>query len=172
MRVLDATVTRRSRSGDIIGPAHRVDAMTALKAMTIWPAWQHFEEDSKGSLEVGKLADLVVLSADPTAVDPETIDQIRVLRTIKEDVVVYDASERDEGSLLQWRPVPGRLDTGSELLRRAALTREVPTSLSGVRRRVALRAASTPSHGATCVSDYLFATLAPGFERAKDTLIP
>ncbi len=172
MRVLDATVTRRSRSGDIIGPAHRVDAMTALKAMTIWPAWQHFEEDSKGSLEVGKLADLVVLSADPTAVDPETIDQIRVLRTIKEDVVVYDASERDEGSLLQWRPVPGRRDTGSELLRQAALTREMPTSLSGVRRRVALRAASTPRHGATCVSDYLFATLAPGFERAKDALIP
>lgn len=56
MRVLDATVTRRSRSGDIIGPAQRVDVMTALKAMTIWSAWQHFEEDSKGSIEPGKLA--------------------------------------------------------------------------------------------------------------------
>lgn len=172
MRVLDATVTRRSRSGDIIGAAHRVDPMTALKAMTIWPAWQHFEENTKGSLEVGKLADLVVLSADPTAIDPETIDQIRVLRTIKEDEVVYDASERDEGSLLQWRPVPGRIDTGSEMLRRAALMREIPRDLSGVRRRVALRAGSGPTHGATCVSGYLFATLTPGFERAKDRLIP
>ena len=66
MRVLDATVTRRSRSGDIIGPDQRVDVMTALKAMTIWPAWQHFEEADKGSIEVGKLADFVILSDDPT----------------------------------------------------------------------------------------------------------
>ena len=47
MRVLDATVTRRSRSGDIIGPDQRVDVITALKAMTIWPAYQHFEEASE-----------------------------------------------------------------------------------------------------------------------------
>ncbi|MEM1074217.1 MAG: amidohydrolase [Pseudomonadota bacterium] len=89
MRILDATVTRRSRSGDIIGPEHRVDVMTALKAMTIWPAYQHFEEDRKGSLKVGKLADFVVLSEDPTAVDPETLDQLKVLQTIKEGRVIY-----------------------------------------------------------------------------------
>jgi predicted amidohydrolase YtcJ len=93
MRVLDATVTRRSRSGDILGPDQRVDVMTALKAMTIWPAWQHFEEDQKGSIEAGKLADFVVLSDDPTAVDPEGLDQLRVMFTIKEDVVVYELSE-------------------------------------------------------------------------------
>lgn len=92
MRVLDATVTRRSRSGDIIGPAQRVDVMTALKAMTIWPAWQHFEEDTKGSIEVGKLADFVILDKDPTAVDPETLDQIKVVETIKEGVTVFDLS--------------------------------------------------------------------------------
>ena len=77
MRTLDATVTRRSRSGDIIGPSQRVDVMTALKAMTLWPAYQNFEENEKGSIETGKLADFVILSADPTAVDPETIDQIK-----------------------------------------------------------------------------------------------
>lgn len=93
MRVLDATVTRRSRSGDIIGPDQRVDVMTALKAMTIWPAWQHFEEDSKGSIEVGKLADFVILSGDPTAIDPETIDTLEVVTTIKEDQVIYQAGE-------------------------------------------------------------------------------
>jgi predicted amidohydrolase YtcJ len=93
MRVLDATVTRRSRSGDILGPHHRVDVMTALKAMTIWPAWQHFEENRKGSIEVGKLADFVILSDDPTAVDPEGLDQLRVLATIKEDVLIYEAGE-------------------------------------------------------------------------------
>ena len=87
------TVTRRSRSGDILGPTHRVDVVTALKAMTIWPAWQHFEENDKGSIEAGKLADFVILSGDPTAVDPEMLDTLKVLATIKENRVVY---ERDD----------------------------------------------------------------------------
>jgi hypothetical protein len=98
MRILDATVTRRSRSGDIIGPAQRVDVLTALKAMTIWPAWQHFEEESKGSIEPGKLADLVILSADPTAVDPEALDQLEVLETIKEGVTIFRLSDEGERS--------------------------------------------------------------------------
>lgn len=92
MRILDATVTRRTRSGDILGPHQRVDVITALKALTIWPAWQHFEEADKGSIEPGKLADFVLLSEDPTAVDPETLDQLQVLTTIKEDVVIYETS--------------------------------------------------------------------------------
>lgn len=91
MRTLDATVTRRTRSGDILGPDQRVDVMTALKAMTLWPAWQHFEEETKGSIEVGKLADFVILTDDPTAVDSETLDQIKVAETIKEGVPVYVA---------------------------------------------------------------------------------
>lgn len=95
MRVLDATVTRRSRSGDILGPEQRVDVITALKAMTLWPAWQHFEEKSKGSIETGKLADLIILSKDPTAVDPETLDRIKVLETIKEGVTVFAMTEAD-----------------------------------------------------------------------------
>ena len=93
MRILDATVTRRSRSGDIIGPAQRVDVITALKAMTIWPAWQKHEEASKGSIEPGKLADFVILSADPTAVDPETLDRIMVTETIKEGETVFAMSD-------------------------------------------------------------------------------
>ena len=95
MRILDATVTRRSRSGDIIGPAQRVDVITALKAMTIWPAWQKHVEATKGSIEVGKLADFVILSGDPTAVDPETLDQLEVVETIKEGVTVYASSDED-----------------------------------------------------------------------------
>ena len=93
MRVLDATVTRRSRSSDIIGPAQRVDVMTALKAMTIWPAWQHFEEDTKGSIEVGKLADFVILDKNPLEVDPENLDQIKVVETIKEGVTIFDIDD-------------------------------------------------------------------------------
>jgi hypothetical protein len=55
------------------------------------PDWQHFEEATKGSLEPGKLADLVILSANPAKVDPETIDQIKVLETIKEGKIIYTA---------------------------------------------------------------------------------
>jgi len=98
MRVLDATVTRRSRSGDIIGPAQRVDVMTALKAMTVWPAWQHFEDDTKGSLEVGKLADFVILDKNPLEVDPENLDQIKVVETIKEGVTVFDIEDMKKAS--------------------------------------------------------------------------
>lgn len=89
MRVLSATVTRRTRSGDILGPQQRVDVTTALKAMTLWPAYQHFEDDQKGSLEPGKLADFVILSADPTAVDPETLHDITVNETIKRGKTIY-----------------------------------------------------------------------------------
>jgi len=96
MRVLDATVTRRSRSGDILGPAQRVDVMTALKAMTLWPAWQHFEENSKGSIEVGKLADFVILDRDPTAIDPEKLEHIKVTETIKEGVTIFKLSDTEE----------------------------------------------------------------------------
>jgi adenine deaminase len=95
MRVLSATVTRRSRSGAVIGPDQRVDVITALKAMTIWPAYQHFEEGSKGSIEKGKLADFVILSKDPTAVDPETLSQLKVTETIKEGKTIF-ATTKDE----------------------------------------------------------------------------
>lgn len=91
MRVLSATVTRRSRSGDIIGPRHRVPVGVALKAMTIWAAHQHFEEASKGSIEAGKLADFVVLSDNPMTVDPDTLATLKVQATIKEGASVYQA---------------------------------------------------------------------------------
>lgn len=90
MRVLSATVTRRTRSGDILGPDQRVDVMTALKAMTIWPAFQHFEEKEKGSIEPGKLADFVVLSQDPTSVAPEQLTSLQVVQTIKRGKLIYE----------------------------------------------------------------------------------
>ena len=90
MRVLDATVTRRARgSGRIVGPDQRVDVITALKAMTIWPAYHHFEEKTKGSLEVGKLADFAILSKDPTAVEATTIAEIKVTETVKEGKTIF-----------------------------------------------------------------------------------
>jgi len=100
MRILSATVTRRTRSGDILGPHQRVNVLTALKAMTIWPAWQQFEESDKGSIEPGKLADFVILSDDPTAVDPETLADLQVRVTIKEGRVIYDADTAPQSAKL------------------------------------------------------------------------
>jgi hypothetical protein len=79
-----------------------VDVITALKAMTIWAAYQKFEEKNKGSLEVGKLADMVILSADPTAVNPTKIDEIKVTETIKEGKTIFklDALEQRKAALM------------------------------------------------------------------------
>nr|WP_318475314.1 amidohydrolase [Photobacterium leiognathi] len=89
MRVLSATVNRRSRTGDIIGPTERVSPLVALKAMTIWPAYQHFEENKKGSIEVGKEADFVILSENPLKIDPLKIDKIQIQATINNDKTIY-----------------------------------------------------------------------------------
>ena len=107
MRVLDATVNRTTRSGRVLGENQKVDVMTALKAMTLWAAWQHFEEDSKGSIEVGKLADFVVLSDNPLTVKPETLIDLKVLETIKEGTAIY----RDETSTSDITPPPLGLAT-------------------------------------------------------------
>ena len=89
MRVLSATVTRKTRSGRVLGPEHRVPVATALKALTIWPAWQHFEEDTKGTIEVGKIADFVILSDNPLTVPEDQLAELKVLETIKEGKSIY-----------------------------------------------------------------------------------
>ena len=89
MRVLGATVTRVTRSGHVLGPDQRVTPYEGLKAITIWPAYQHFEEGQKGSIEVGKQADFVILSDNPLTVDPLEIASIKVLETINDGVTVY-----------------------------------------------------------------------------------
>lgn len=89
--ILDAIVNRRSRSGDILGPDQRLPIDVALKSITLWAAWQHFEEDTKGSLEVGKLADFVILSANPMTVPPAQLRRIQVRETIKAGRTIYRA---------------------------------------------------------------------------------
>jgi len=80
---------RTSRSGQVMGPDERLTPLEALKAIILWGAYSHFEEDHKGSIEVGKLADLVILSANPLTVDPMNIGEIKVLATIKEGNTVF-----------------------------------------------------------------------------------
>ena len=95
MRVLGATVTRVTRSGKVLGAEHRVTPLVAIKAHTLWSAYQHFEEKSKGSLEVGKLADLVILDKNPLLIDPMEITNVKVMETIKEGKSVYRRSTND-----------------------------------------------------------------------------
>ncbi|ROS00159.1 hypothetical protein EDC56_2795 [Sinobacterium caligoides] len=89
LRMIWSTVNRQTRSGRILGDDQRITPYEALQAITINAAYQYFEEDKKGSLEVGKLADLVVLSDNPLTVDPITIADIEVLETIKENKNVF-----------------------------------------------------------------------------------
>ena len=164
MRVLDATVTRVARgSGKVIGPDQRVDVVTALKAMTIWPAWQHYEEKTKGSIEVGKLADFVILSRDPTQGDPNTIDQIKVTETIKEGSTVFalTAEEQRRGALML---TPGSL--GERAFGRAlalAAGHRNPERAAGVE-----HAHDEESHGLSCQSD-VFLQLAAAMAGAMDS---
>jgi predicted amidohydrolase YtcJ len=85
-------VTRRSRTGQVIGADQRITAEEALRAVTLDAAYQIFEEESKGSIELGKLADLVILSANPLGVAPDEIKDIQVLATLKEGMPVHLAS--------------------------------------------------------------------------------
>ncbi|WP_406204208.1 amidohydrolase [Kitasatospora sp. NBC_01560] len=88
--ILASQVTRRTRTDQVVlGPEQCVSALDAVRAITINAAHQYFEQDSKGSIEVGKLADLVVLSANPVTVDPEKIRHIEVAETLKAGRTVH-----------------------------------------------------------------------------------
>lgn len=93
-----AAVTRQTLSGEPAEgwyPEERVDLETALRAYTVHNARAAGEEDLKGSLEPGKLADIVVLDRDPFELDPSRIKNCRVLYTIVGGRVVFD---REAGS--------------------------------------------------------------------------
>jgi predicted amidohydrolase YtcJ len=89
MFMLWSAVNRISRSGKEIGADQRITPHEGLKAMTIWAAEQYGEQGMKGSLEPGKLADMVVLDRNPLTVDPMTIKDIHVVETIKEGRTIY-----------------------------------------------------------------------------------
>jgi predicted amidohydrolase YtcJ len=84
-----SAVNRVSRGGEVIGADQRVSALEALKAMTINAAQQYGEQASKGSLEPGKFADLVILDQNPLKVDPMKIKDVKVVETIKEGKTIF-----------------------------------------------------------------------------------
>ena len=88
---IHTAVNRTSRTGQTIGADERITPLEALEAVTIDGARLYGEEAKKGSIEVGKLADLVILSDNPLTVAPETIKEIKVLETIKEGQTIHTA---------------------------------------------------------------------------------
>ena len=93
MRLLWATTNRQTRSGKILGKQQRISTYSALEAMTINAAYQHFEDDIKGSIEVGKQADLVVLSEDPLSIDTKNLLELDVVATFSRGVKVFNAAK-------------------------------------------------------------------------------
>jgi predicted amidohydrolase YtcJ len=89
MRVVWTAVSRTSRSGKTIGEGEKLTVYEALQAITIWSAHQHFEEDMKGSLEEGKLADLIVLDHNPIERPTDALKDVEVIQTIKAGKLVY-----------------------------------------------------------------------------------
>jgi hypothetical protein len=91
MMALQSSVTRTDMKGTVWGAKQRVTVEEALKVGTLHGAYASYEERSKGSIEAGKLADLVVLEKDPTKVDPSTIIDIKIERTMVGGRWVYEA---------------------------------------------------------------------------------
>lgn len=91
MMALQSSVTRTDIKGNLWGPKQRISVEEAIKIGTIHGAHASFEEKIKGSIEIGKLADLVVLGADPTQVDPFSIIDIPVERTMVQGTWVFEA---------------------------------------------------------------------------------
>lgn len=93
LNLVDAAVNRMTTSGNVIGPDERISPYVGLRAVTAWAAFQIKEEKTKGTLEVGKLADLVILDRNPLKVPPTSIRTITVMQTIKEDKPVFTRAE-------------------------------------------------------------------------------
>ncbi|MEO5607647.1 MAG: amidohydrolase [Polaromonas sp.] len=91
MRLIWSAVNRITTSGAVLGAAQRIPVADALRATTLSAAYQNFDEKERGSIEVGKYADMVILSDNLMKVDPMAIKDIKVLETISEGKTVYQA---------------------------------------------------------------------------------
>jgi len=91
LMAIQSMVTRKDFKGRVWGPNQRISVSEAMKICTINGAWASMEEDIKGSITTGKLADLVILAADPQQTPVDEIKNIPVLRTIVGGKTVYEA---------------------------------------------------------------------------------
>ncbi len=87
-------VTRQMRNKEVLNPDQTISVSDAIKAMTLYPAWQSFRDKELGSITVGKYADLVILDKNPKKVPPEHIGKIRVLETWLNGKRAHTASQK------------------------------------------------------------------------------
>ncbi len=107
---LYAAVARKTLTGEPEGgwfPEERVDVETALRAYTVNNAWAEGAEADKGTIEPGKLADLVVLDRSPFRVPPDSLKHLRVLTTVVDGEVAFDASPEEAREAVHWAEKPG-----------------------------------------------------------------
>lgn len=84
-------VNRKTKNGKILGEEEKITVLEAIKAVTINAAYQYFEEDYKGSIKEGKLADLIIVDKNPLKVEKDDIRNIKVLETIKRGKTIMKA---------------------------------------------------------------------------------
>ena len=82
-------VNRKTKNGILLGKEEKIEVINAIKAVTINAAYQYSEENEKGSIKEGKLADLIILDKNPIKVEKEKIKDIKILETIKEGNTIY-----------------------------------------------------------------------------------
>ena len=90
LMAIQSMVTRKDFDGRVWGPSQRITVAEAMRICTMGGAYASFEEDIKGSVTVGKLADFAVLAEDPHEVDPDGIKEIPVLRTVAGGRVTWE----------------------------------------------------------------------------------
>ena len=91
MMALQSSVTRTDSNGNVWGPKQRVTVEEAIRVGTLHGAYASYEENLKGSITAGKLADLVVLGRDPLREDPSTLIRIPIERTMVGGRWVFEA---------------------------------------------------------------------------------
>ncbi|MEQ9401049.1 MAG: amidohydrolase [Longimicrobiales bacterium] len=91
LMAIQSMVTRKDFSGRVWGPSQRISVDQAMRICTMNGAYASFEENEKGSITAGKLADFVMLADDPHDVDPDAIKEIAVLRTVVGGETVFEA---------------------------------------------------------------------------------
>ena len=91
MMAIQSMVTRKDFDGRVWGPNQRISVDEALRICTMNGAYASFEENIKGSITAGKLADFVILADDPHDVDPDQIKHIEIVRTVVGGATMYAA---------------------------------------------------------------------------------
>lgn len=91
LATVQCALLRKTEKGRVLGPEERITVFEAIKGVTVNAARQYFEEDVRGTISKGKRADFVILSANPLETDPEDLNTIRIVKTVKNGREIYTA---------------------------------------------------------------------------------